>query len=136
MKLNSFLSGNSGQEKCFLISWLARKLLLYVNTILDVLPDNLNEYYFVKRTYTKKYRGKIYRYTYWEIYAQAPRGAGNARFVKRVKHSSQLKTFEWETQLAQLRGTLLKLRYLLETILKQDRVFSGPVSFEKSYGGD
>lgn len=102
-----------------LVSQAARRLLRNVNDLLILLPDNLNEYYFARRTYSKKYKGKTYTYTYWEVYSQARRGADMARLVKRVKSKSELRPYELETRLAQLRGLLLKLRFLLGKLLEE-----------------
>jgi len=116
---------------------VAERLLLDVEEALEVLPHWLDQYFFANRRYCKRYKGRRYCYDYVEVYAQAPRGADNARLVARLKPDDPaLRRYELETLLNKVWGTLRMLRHLLDELLApssgQETNFSPAGGREKS----
>jgi len=100
-----------------------RGLLYLVEELLARLPSDLKYFVIVERRYSKRHRGTVYEYRYLEVWENQTSGT-NARLVARVRAGSSLaararRAARLESYLAQLRGSLLKLRFLLETILEE-----------------
>ena len=97
-------------------------LLILANEGLERLPSDAGYYHVVKTTSRKRVKSQVYEYEYLEVYEYAKTGS-NARLACRVRVDSKYaKIVEdaamIETYFNQLRGLLLKLRFICEQLLE------------------